>query len=168
MQVFTASSQGWLTYGHVKLRCAIGKGGTKLPTDKREGDGASPLGTWPIRSVMWRSDRGPKPDGGFEAIAIKPDDGWCDASDDPNYNRPVTHPYPASAEHLWREDGLYNIIVVLGHNDDPVVPAMGSAIFMHCASEDYQPTAGCVALAEADLRALLAVARPGDAVAFTD
>jgi L,D-peptidoglycan transpeptidase YkuD (ErfK/YbiS/YcfS/YnhG family) len=67
---------------------------------------------------------------------------------------------------LWREDGLYNVIVVLGHNDDPVVPAMGSAIFMHCAAEDYRPTEGCVALAEEDLRALLKLAKPGDAVAF--
>ena len=166
MQVFAASTSGWLTYGQTKVRCSIGKGGAKSAQEKREGDGASPFGVWPIRAILWREDRGPKPASGFEATAIQPHDGWCDAAEDPNYNRPITHPYPASAEHLWREDGLYNIIVVLGHNDDPVVPAMGSAIFMHCASEDYRPTEGCVALAEADLRELLKQAKPGDAVAF--
>jgi L,D-peptidoglycan transpeptidase YkuD (ErfK/YbiS/YcfS/YnhG family) len=166
MQVFAASPSGWLSYGNTKFRCSIGKGGTKPAQEKREGDGASPLGVWPIRRILWREDRGPKPQSGFEAIPIQLQDGWCDASNDPYYNQPITHPYPASAEHLWREDGLYNVIVVLGHNDDPVVPAMGSAIFMHCAAEDYRPTEGCVALAEEDLRALLKLAKPGDAVAF--
>lgn len=166
MQVFAASSSGWLTYGQTKVRCSIGKGGARPAAEKREGDGASPLGVWPIRAVLWREDRGPKPESGFPATPIQMQDGWCDAADDPNYNLFVTHPYPASAEHLWRDDELYNIIVVLGHNDDPVVPGMGSAIFMHCASEDYGPTAGCVALAEPDLRELLKHAKPGDAVAF--
>ncbi len=95
MQVFAASSSGWLTYGQTKVRCSIGKGGTKPAQDKREGDGASPLGVWPIRTILWREDRGPKPESGFEATPIRAQDGWCDASHDPLYNQPVTHPYPA-------------------------------------------------------------------------
>ena len=65
--------------------------------------------------------------------AITADDGWCDAPDDPNYNRLVKLPYPASAEHMWREDHLYDLVAVLGYNDDPVVPGKGSAIFLHVA-----------------------------------
>jgi L,D-peptidoglycan transpeptidase YkuD (ErfK/YbiS/YcfS/YnhG family) len=65
---------------------------------------------------------------------------------------------------MWREDGLYDVVVVLGHNDDPPVPGMGSAIFLHCARPDFTPTQGCVALARADLEAVLALAGPGSAI----
>jgi L,D-peptidoglycan transpeptidase YkuD (ErfK/YbiS/YcfS/YnhG family) len=167
MQVFAASASGWMIFGDQKCRCAIGKGGVKPTEDKVEGDGASPLGQWPIRRVLWRPDRGPQPLCAFPTTPIKEDDGWCDAPDDPSYNMPITHPYPARAEHLWREDGLYDIVVILGHNDDPIIAGKGSAIFMHCASSDYRPTEGCVALSHDDLRLVLSLARPGDAVAFT-
>ena len=86
---------------------------------------------------------------------IMQNDGWCDAPEDPNYNRPVKLPYPASAENMWREDGLYDVVVVLGHNDEPVVPGAGSAIFKHVAAPDLTPTAGCVALAREDLLSIL-------------
>jgi L,D-peptidoglycan transpeptidase YkuD (ErfK/YbiS/YcfS/YnhG family) len=113
---------------------------------------------------MWRSDRGEAPATSFALTQIQPDDGWCDTSDDPNYNKPVKHPYRVSAEKMWRDDNLYDIVVILGHNDDPVVAGMGSAIFLHCARPDYGPTAGCVALAKADLVALLAIAQAGDCI----
>ena len=57
---------------------------------------------------------------------------------------------------LWRRDGLYDIIGVLGWNDSPPERGRGSAIFLHVATADYAPTAGCVALAAADLRTVLA------------
>jgi L,D-peptidoglycan transpeptidase YkuD (ErfK/YbiS/YcfS/YnhG family) len=131
---------------------------------KREGDGASPAGLWPIRRVLYRSDRGDRPQTALPVQAIGPEDGWCDDPADPNYNRPVKHPYGARAERLWREDGVYDLIVVLGHNDDPPIAGLGSAIFLHLARPDYAPTEGCVAMARPDLEALLAMARPGDAV----
>ena len=65
---------------------------------------------------------------------------------------------------MWRDDRLYDLVVVLGHNDDPVVPGAGSAIFMHVAGPDYPPTEGCVALSRADLEAVLAAAAPGAAI----
>jgi L,D-peptidoglycan transpeptidase YkuD (ErfK/YbiS/YcfS/YnhG family) len=99
--------------------------------------------------------------------ALTPLDGWCEAPDDENYNRLVSLPHGASAERLWREDGLYDLIAVLGHNDAPVVPGAGSAIFLHLARADYGPTRGCVALARPDLEALLAAACPGDALAIS-
>ena len=96
--------------------------------------------------------------------AIAPDDGWCDAPDDVNYNRPVKLPYPASAETMWRDDHLYDLVAVLGYNDRPVVPGKGSAIFLHLARPDYAPTQGCVAVSRADLEDLLSHAKPGDVV----
>ena len=62
---------------------------------------------------------------------------------------------------LWREDGLYDLVVILGYNDDPPVAGRGSAIFLHVARPDYAPTQGCVALARPDLEAVLALAAPG-------
>ncbi len=160
--IFQAWPDKRLTGGGFEVRCALGRGGIVPAADKREGDGASPAGLWPLRRVLYRPDRGAAPKAGLPVSAIAPDDGWCDAPDDPRYNRPVKHPYPASAEHLWREDRLYDLIVVLGHNDDPPVPGMGSAIFLHVAAPDFAPTEGCVAITRPDLEALLDEAAPGD------
>jgi L,D-peptidoglycan transpeptidase YkuD (ErfK/YbiS/YcfS/YnhG family) len=161
---FIAQADGWLDVGGRKVRCALGPGGVAPAAEKREGDGASPAGVWPIRLVLYRPDRGPAPRTALPAAAIEPDDGWCDDPDDPAYNRPVKLPYPASAEQMWREDHLYDLVVVLGHNDDPPAPGLGSAIFLHLASPDYAPTHGCIAVAREDLEALLVRAQPGDAV----
>ena len=137
------------------FRCAIGWGGVVPAAAKREGDGATPAGDWPVRGLLVRTDRLAPPVARLPWRALRPADGWSDDARDPAYNRPVAHPHPWSAEHLWRDDGLYDLIVVLGHNDGPPVPGRGSAIFLHCAAPDYTPTHGCVALARADLLALL-------------
>lgn len=161
---FTATSDGRLDIGGRVVRCALGPAGVKPAADKREGDGASPSGIWPLREVIYRPDRGPPPASAIRVRAMAPDDGWCDDPDDPAYNRPVKLPYHASAERLWREDGLYDIVVVLGHNDNPPIPDLGSAIFLHLCKPGYPPTHGCVAIERADLEELLARAQPGDAV----
>jgi len=164
MLVFKASARGELTADGLAMRCAIGKGGTKPAAEKREGDGASPIGQWPLRRVLYRADRISAPNTHLPTAPIAPGDGWCDAPDDPNYNRPVPLPYPASAETLWREDHVYDIIVILGHNDDPVVPGAGSAIFWHLARPDFRPTEGCVAVPLDVMLVALAAAKPGDAL----
>src|ERR1700689_2079632 len=110
-------------------RCGLGPGGVAAVADKHEGDGATPAGAWPLRRVLYRPDRRAAPATGLPVAPLDPADGWCDAPGDPAYNRPVVLPYPASAERLWRDDHVYDLIVVLGHNDDPVVPRAGSAIF---------------------------------------
>lgn len=164
--IFTAFSDGRLALGDREVRCALGPAGVVAAADKREGDGASPEGVWPMRRVLYRPDRLGPPRTGLPTQPIAVNDGWCDAPGDPAYNRPVTLPYPASAERMWRDDGVYDIVVILGHNDDPPVPGRGSAIFLHIARADYRPTEGCVALAREDLLDLLACASPGDAVAI--
>jgi L,D-peptidoglycan transpeptidase YkuD (ErfK/YbiS/YcfS/YnhG family) len=162
--IFTAYSDGHLEMPGRTVRCALGKGGVIAAADKREGDGASPLGIWPIRRLLYRPDKAPPPVTALAVHAIQPQEGWCDAPGDPAYNRPVRLPYPASAEKLWRDDDVYDLVAVLGHNDDPPVSGMGSAIFLHLARPDWRPTEGCVALARGDLLALLGLAGPGSAV----
>lgn len=161
---FVASADGFLDIAGRRVRCALGRGGIKPAAEKREGDGASPAGVWPIRRVLYRPDRRPVPRTAFGVEPIAIQDGWCDDPADPAYNRPVALPYPASAERMWLEETIYDIVVVLGHNDDPVVPGMGSAIFLHLNKPGYSPTAGCVAIARADLEDLLGRAQPGDTV----
>ena len=162
--IFRAGSDGRFHIGGRAVPCALGPSGVVEAANKREGDGATPLGLWPLRRVLYRPDRGPPPRTALPTLPIAPDDGWCDDPGDPAYNRPVTLPYPASAERLWRDDGIYDLIVVLGHNDDPPVAGAGSAIFLHLARPGYPPTEGCVALARPDLEAVLALAAPGDAL----
>ena len=162
--IFTATADGWLDLGDRRARCALGPAGVIAAADKREGDGASPAGVWPIRRVLFRPDRGEAPATALELQPIAEDDGWCDAPGDPAYNRPVKLPFPASAERMWREDHLYDLVVVLGHNDDPPAPGLGSAIFLHLAKPDSAPTHGCVAVARTDLEDLLRTAKPGDAI----
>lgn len=155
--------QGVLALGGRTMRCALGRSG--ILARKREGDGGTPLGTWRLVEVRYRADRVARPVTRLAVRASRPFDGWCDAPGDRNYNRAVTLPYPASAETMWRDDRLYDIVVVLDHNTRPRARGLGSAVFLHLARDGYEPTEGCVALAERDLRMLLARSRPGDAIA---
>ena len=135
--------------------CAIGRAGMIAADDKREGDGASPIGLWPMRRVFYRADRVTLPKLSLPCTPITRQQGWCDAPDDPAYNQLVALPFGPSHEVLWRQDHAYDVVVALGHNDSPPVPSLGSAIFMHVAKPGYTPTEGCIALAIEDLLAIL-------------
>lgn len=148
--------------GH-EIPCLIGKGGAIAASGKQEGDGATPLGRWPIRAVMLRPDRVSSPDLKIPWRWLRLDDGWSDDRADPAYNRPVRHPYSRSAERLWRDDGAYDVIVVLAHNDAPPVAGAGSAIFLHCTAENNF-TEGCIAIPRDHLLGILTRILPGDAV----
>jgi len=150
--VVTAPDTAW--WGERRFRCAIGRGG--FSGRKREGDGATPVGTWPMRRLLWRADRLPAPTTGLPASPIGREDGWCDDPLHPDYNRPIRLPFAASHEKLWRRDRVYDLIVPLGYNDAPIEPGRGSAIFLHVARRGFSPTEGCVALRRADLLEVLA------------
>lgn len=152
------TGDGHLGFGSARWRCALGRGG--IVAEKREGDGGTPAGTFALRRLLYRPDRVAAPETRLPVRALTPTDGWCDDPGDPAYNRPVTLPFAASHETMWREDNIYDVVVVLGHNDDPPVAGRGSAIFLHVARPDYRPTEGCVALALDDLLAALAGCGP--------
>jgi L,D-peptidoglycan transpeptidase YkuD (ErfK/YbiS/YcfS/YnhG family) len=143
------------------IPCAIGRAGACPASEKREGDGMTPLGQWPIRGVLLRADRIAPAPLRLPWRWLRPQDGWSDDPADPAYNRPIRHPHAFSAEHLWRENGLYDAIITLGHNDALPAPGLGSAIFLHVWN-DGKPTEGCVALARAELLTLLPLLAPGD------
>ena len=142
-----------LTWNGRRVRCALGRSG--ILSDKQEGDGATPAGTFPLRRVLYRADRLPAPQTGLPVQALGPDDGWCDDPADPAYNRLIQRPFAARHEKLWRRDHVYDVIFEIGHNDDPPRPGLGSAVFMHVARPGVDPTEGCVALRIEDLLALL-------------
>ena len=148
-----ATSRGRLHIGTQVLSCALGKAGTSH--DKREGDGASPAGIYAMRFGLYRADRIMRPRTGLPLRPLRPGDGWCDDPMSGRYNRFVRLPFAGSAEHLWRDDGLYDVLVVLAHNDCPLVRGRGSAVFLHAAAPGLGATAGCITLPRADLVKLL-------------
>lgn len=156
------ASRGWIGCGHRRIAAALGRAGRRVL--KREGDGATPIGSWCILYALYRPDRVPRPATRLRLEPIIATAGWCDDPRDRNYNRPVPWPYPASAERLWRDDGLYDIVIVLDHNQRPRVRGLGSAIFVHVARPGLAPTEGCIAISRDELLRLLARVRAGDAV----
>ena len=147
------SHPGWVLMGNRWFPCALGRSGRTA--QKREGDGATPFGAWTMTAILYRRDRVQRPRSGVPVSAIEANDGWCDAPADRNYNRAVQLPYAASCEQLWREDHVYDLVVVLSHNACPRRRNGGSAIFMHLARPGYLPTEGCIALSARDLRQVL-------------
>jgi L,D-peptidoglycan transpeptidase YkuD (ErfK/YbiS/YcfS/YnhG family) len=159
------SANGEVRWLDRAARCALGRSGIRA--DKREGDGATPAGCFPLREVLFRADRIARPRTGLPTAALDPHVGWCDDPADAAYNKPVHLPYAGRHERLWRDDALYDLVAVLGYNDDPVEPGRGSAIFLHVARPDFPPTEGCVAMCLTDLSELLRACRPGDQVVVT-
>jgi len=152
------TSLGWAALGERRWRCTVGAGGIR--EDKVEGDSATPVGEFPLRRIYYRNDLVvlPKPNSpgrGLPARPISEHDGWCDDPRSPTYNRLVSIPNEWSHEKMWREDGLYDVVVVVGYNDDPPEGEWGSAIFLHIARDDYAGTQGCVAFSREDLLELL-------------
>jgi L,D-peptidoglycan transpeptidase YkuD (ErfK/YbiS/YcfS/YnhG family) len=158
--------QGMLELGNLRFPCALGRSGGRVR--KREGDGATPIGRWALRKVLYRPDHLRHPRTALAVGIISKLDGWCDAAPDRNYNRRVRHPYAASAERLWRQDELYDVLVVLGYNERPRMRGRGSAVFMHVARPGYAPTEGCIALARAHLLRLIEHVSPQARVGVRD
>lgn len=144
---------GLLTYNDITIDCCLGRSG--LTSDKKEGDGATPIGTLQLLYGFHRQDRLPKPDSALSFSPIEVNDGWCDSPDDPNYNALVKLPFEPSHEVMTREDRLYDICIVLDYNISPAVSGLGSAIFFHHTSPELKPTEGCVAINPEDMQALL-------------
>jgi L,D-peptidoglycan transpeptidase YkuD (ErfK/YbiS/YcfS/YnhG family) len=154
--------EGRLYWSGDSAVAAVGRAGVRA--DKHEGDGATPAGTYPLVSILYRPDRVAPPLSQLPVNALSPSDGWVDEPTDTKYNRAVSLPYPASAEQMWREDDVYDLLVVIGYNMEPVVPGAGSAIFLHIATPDFAPTAGCVAVEREVLLRLLPLLGPGSRI----
>jgi L,D-peptidoglycan transpeptidase YkuD (ErfK/YbiS/YcfS/YnhG family) len=162
VQAKLGETRGTARFGERAFPCALGRSG--LIADKHEGDGGTPIGRFPFRTLLYRADRVPHIETRLPARHIARTDGWCDDPASADYNRLIRLPHPARHEELWLAAHVYDLVVVIGHNDDPVVPGAGSAVFVHLARDDWAPTAGCIAFRREDLLAILAQVMTSDAV----
>lgn len=160
------ATQGNAVLGALSVRCALGRSG--VAAGKVEGDGTTPAGRFPIRRLFYRPDRIRDFSCRLPMQPMSPSDGWCDDPADSFYNRLITRPYPGRHEIMWLESAVYDLLLVIGHNDDPVMPGKGSAVFLHLARPDYAPTDGCVAFARADFVALLQGLEPASKIVIAE
>jgi L,D-peptidoglycan transpeptidase YkuD (ErfK/YbiS/YcfS/YnhG family) len=147
------SNRGLLQIGQSCFPCLLGKSGRRHA--KREGDGASPIGTWKIEQLYYRPHKMRRPSTALKCKPMSPKDGWCDAVNDGHYNRHVALPFNASHENLWRQDAAYDLIATTNHNQRPRIKGFGSAIFLHVINLGASGTEGCIALSEKHLRQVL-------------
>jgi L,D-peptidoglycan transpeptidase YkuD (ErfK/YbiS/YcfS/YnhG family) len=144
---------GYLKYKKFKFRCALGKGGIKQK--EREGDFITPKGKFKLIKIYYRSDRIKKINSTLKTIKIKKNMGWCDDVSSNYYNKQIKISKKIGHEKLHRKDNLYDIIVVLNYNLNPIIKGKGSAIFLHVAKKNYNKTQGCIALKKNELLSLI-------------
>jgi hypothetical protein len=146
---------GYLKYKDFEWRCTLGKAGIKKK--KKEGDNITPRGIFKVVKIYYRADKIKKITSPIKVIQIKKNMGWCD---DPNsifYNQQINLPSKFSYEKLYRSDNLYDIIIVLGYNINPIIKNKGSAIFIHVAKNYFKKTKGCIALKKKHLVELISL-----------
>ncbi len=136
-----------------RFACAVGRGG--LTTNKVEGDHKTPVGEFKFKKIYYRKDRLGEMIFQIPFATIRENDGWCDDPKNKLYNQHVQFPFDASAERLFRDDDLYDIICVLNYNTNPIVPGKGSAIFLHICKPNFAGTEGCVAIEKKNILKLV-------------
>ena len=136
-----------------KLKCAVGKRG--ITSKKREGDKKTPKGSFKFVSLFYRKDRIKKIKSNLKKYVIKKNMGWCDDPYSKYYNKLIRFPFKFGAEKLYLRKNIYDIILILNFNLNPVVKNKGSAIFLHISSRNYTPTNGCIAVSLKDMKLLL-------------
>ena len=144
---------GYIEYKNFEFKCALGKNGIKKKI--KEGDNITPKGTFKIKTVYYRQDKVKNILTSIKIQKIKKNMGWCDDPRSATYNKSINLPNKYSYERLYRKDNIYDLIIVLNYNMSPVIKNKGSAIFIHVANNNYNPTRGCVALSKIDLLKIL-------------
>ena len=148
------NKSGYLKYKNLKFKCALGKAG--IGEKNIEGDKITPKGTYRVVNIYYRKDRIKKIISKFKPIEIKKNMGWCDDPNSKKYNQFIRLPSDYSYEKLYRNDNLYDLILVLNYNMDPITKNKGSAIFIHITN-NYKPTKGCVGLKKRNLIKLIKI-----------
>ena len=142
-----------LHFDNYKVKCAIGKRG--ISKFKKEGDNCTPRGTFKFIKLLIRNDRVKKLKANLEKLLIKKNMGWCDDIESNHYNKLIKFPFKYSAEKLYKKENIYDIILVMDYNLRPVIKKKGSAIFLHVATKNYNPTRGCISVSKNNMRQLL-------------
>jgi L,D-peptidoglycan transpeptidase YkuD (ErfK/YbiS/YcfS/YnhG family) len=147
------NKSGYLKYKKLKFRCALGKAG--INKKLIEGDNITPKGIYKIVNIYFREDRIKNIISKLKLIKIKRTMGWCDDQNSKKYNQLIKLPTKYRHEKLYRNDKLYDIILVLDYNMDPIVKGKGSAIFLHLSKNLKNKTRGCIALKKKDMLELI-------------
>jgi L,D-peptidoglycan transpeptidase YkuD (ErfK/YbiS/YcfS/YnhG family) len=147
------NKSGYLKYKNLKFKCSLGKAGIRKK--RKEGDNITPRGKYKIVTIYYRSDRIKKISSKLKLIKIKKNMGWCDDPNNKNYNQLIKIPSKYSYERLFRNENIYDLIIVLNYNMNPVIKNKGSAIFIHIAKKRFQPTEGCIAISKKNLLYLI-------------
>ena len=138
----------FLLYKNYKLKCSIGKSG--ITTFKKESDLATPKGTFKLGMLYYRKDRIKPPKCKIRTKVIKKNMGWCNDSKSNKYNQEISFPFKYQAEKLYRKDMIYDLLINIKYNCNPVIKNKGSAIFLHLKNNKNKTTAGCIAIAKKD------------------
>ena len=146
-------NKNYLIYNQYKVKCAVGKRGINFK--KKEGDFITPIGQFKIKYILYRKDRIKKIQSKLRNIVIRKNMGWCDDSKSKKYNKLINLPFKDSNEKLFKRENIYDIILVLNFNMNPVKKDKGSAIFIHVAKKNYEKTQGCIAVKKPDLLKIL-------------
>jgi L,D-peptidoglycan transpeptidase YkuD (ErfK/YbiS/YcfS/YnhG family) len=147
------NKSGYLKYKNLKLKCALGSAG--IGKKRTEGDYITPKGTYKIVKIYYRKDRIKKISSQFKLIKISKNMGWCDDPNSKKYNQLIKLPNKYSYETLYKKSNIYDLLLVLDYNLNPIIKNRGSAIFIHVAKKNYKSTAGCIALKKKDLLELV-------------
>ena len=145
-------NKNYLIYNKLKVKCAIGKNG--IGYKKKEGDLITPSGIFRIKYILYRKDR-VKIKTKLKRKIIKKNLGWCDDPKSTHYNKPVKLPFTYSHEKLYKKENIYDIVLVLNYNMNPIKKNKGSAIFIHVAKNNFKKTEGCIAIKKLNLIKLI-------------
>jgi len=142
-----------LHFLNYKIKCAIGK--TGINKFKEEGDNSTPKGKLSFTKVLYRADKIRNFSTKIKKIEIKKNMGWCDDPTSKFYNKLILFPFKYRAERLYRDDDIYDIILVTNYNSKPIKKNKGSAIFIHIAKKNYSSTKGCIAISKRNMIKIL-------------
>ena len=143
----------FLYFDKYKIKCAVGKRG--ITVNKREGDDKTPAGLFKFKSIFYRKDRIPRIRINLRKFIIKKNMGWCDDIDSKFYNKLIKFPFNFGAEKLWLKENVYDVVIIINYNLKPIIINKGSAIFIHIAKKNYEPTKGCIAVSKKDILELI-------------
>jgi L,D-peptidoglycan transpeptidase YkuD (ErfK/YbiS/YcfS/YnhG family) len=159
------SSHATVRFNGIEYPALIGRSGPIPAHDKREGDGYTPLGRYPLLQGFYRADRGPAPNTRFPWQVIEKGDSWNDDPASDAYNQLVQeNPETIGEAGLWKTGPQHDVSIFVGYNTEPIVAGKGSGIFIHAIRPGSRETAGCVALKPEHVREIAQQLKPGDEI----
>ena len=150
-----------LIYKQKIYRCSLGING--LNESKIEGDKSTPIGIFSLGNLYVRTDRIKDLKTHFKYLSISKKMAWSDEPNNKDYNKLININYNHK-EIFHRTDRIYDLILVVNYNIEPIIPHKGSAIFIHISKNNYSSTQGCIGLNQDDFTEILLTLKPADKI----